>query len=171
MIKGNLTVPANKSGKKSDKDSEKESSKTISKVSGKELLEGLLEDFATKDVSKVMGYFADDATFYDPHYPQPRMVGKEAILQGMTWAFGTIEKPGFKVRHIWLDGDTGAAEVDTHHIIKGGMESKLDQVFVFEVRDGKFTRLQSYVPYAPHGIPGMIGNVTKLVWRLQGKIK
>ena len=77
----------------------------------------------------------------------------------------------FKLRHMWLDGDSGVAELDTHHLIKGGIESKFDQVFVFECRDGKFTRLQSYVPYPPHGIAGMIGNVTKVMWRLQGKMK
>ena len=140
-------------------------------MSGKEILEGMIQAFMTKDLPKVMTYFTDDAVFFDPHYPQPRMVGKEAILQGMTWGMSSLEKPGFEVRHIWLNENSGVAELDTHHVIKGGMETKFDQVFVFEIRDGKFTRLQSYVPYPPHGIAGMIGNVTKLVWRLQGKIK
>jgi ketosteroid isomerase-like protein len=98
------------------------------------------------------------------------MVGKAAIEQGLTWGMSSLEKPGFKLRHLWLDGNSGVAELDTHHVIKGGMESKFDQVFVFEFRNGKLTRLQSYVPYPPHGIAGMIGNVTKVIWRLQGKI-
>jgi ketosteroid isomerase-like protein len=99
------------------------------------------------------------------------MVGKEAIRQGIAWGLSSLEKPGFKVRRIWQDAHSGVAETDTHHIIKGGMQSKFDQVFVFEVRGGKFTRLQSYVPYPPHGTAGMIGNVTKVIWRLQGKMK
>ncbi len=139
-------------------------------MSGKELFDGLIEAFLSKDVPKVMSYFADDAIFYDPHYPQPSMVGKKAILQGITWSMGSLEKPGFTLRHLWLDENSGVAEMYTHHLIKGGMQAKFDQVFVFEFHNDKFTRLQSYVPYAPHGIAGMIPSVTKLIWRLQGKV-
>jgi ketosteroid isomerase-like protein len=140
-------------------------------MSGKEILEGLLQAFMAKDLPKAMSYFADDAVLYDPHYPQPRMVGKDAILQGMSWGMSNLEKPGFTLRHIWLNENSGVAEVDTHHVIRGSIETKFDQVFVFETRDGKFTRLQSYVPYPPHGIAGIIGNVMRLAWRLQGKLK
>jgi ketosteroid isomerase-like protein len=139
--------------------------------SSKELFEGMLQAFMSKDLPKVMSYFTDDAVLYDPHYPQPRMVGKAAIQQGLEWGMSSLEKPGFKLRHMWTDENSGVAELDTHHLIKGGIEAKFDQVFVFEVRDGKFTRLQSYVPYPPHGIAGIIGNVTKVMWRLQGKMK
>ena len=135
------------------------------------LFHDLLQAFMSKDLPKIMSYFADDAILYDPHYPQPRMVGKAAIQQGIEWSMSSLEKPGFKVRQLWLDGHSGVAELDTHHIIKGGMEAKFDQVFVFEVRGDKFARVQSYVPYPPHGIAGIIGNVTKLAWRLQGKMK
>lgn len=147
------------------------SGKAQAKPASKELFEAMLKAFMTKDLATIMSYFADDAVLYDPHYPQPRMVGKAAIEQGLAWGMSSLEKPGFKLRNLWMDGSSGVAELDTHHVIKGGMETKFDQVFVFEIRNGKFTRLQSYVPYPPHGIAGMIGNVTKLVWRLQGKIK
>lgn len=140
-------------------------------MTGREILEGMLQAFMAKDLAAVTGYIADDAVFYDPHYPQPRMVGKAAILQGVTWAMSSLEKPGFRIRQIWLDGNSGAAQLDTHHVIKGKMETKFDQVFVFETRDGKLTRLQVYAPYAPHGIAGMISQVTRLVWRLQGKLR
>lgn len=140
-------------------------------MSSKEILEGMLQAFSAKDLPKVMSYFTDDAVFYDPHYPQPCMVGRDAILQGMSWGMSSLEKPRFTLRKIWLDENSGVAELDTHHVIRGSLETKFDQVFVFETRDGKFTRLQSYVPYPPHGIAGMIGSVTRLAWRLQGKMK
>ena len=147
------------------------SGKNLGKVPAQEVLEGMLKAFSAKDLPKVMTYFTEDAVLFDPHYPQPRMVGKEAIQQGMAWGMSTLEKPGFKLRKIWADEASGVAEVDTHHVIRGNMETKFDQVFVFELRNGKFTRLQSYVPYPPHGIAGVIGNVTNLIWRVQGKIK
>lgn len=142
-----------------------------SNTSPKAIIEGLLNAFMRKDLPAIMAYFADDAVLYDPHYPQPRMVGKEAIQQGIAWGLSTLEKPGFTIRQVWIDGNSGVAETDTHHVIRGSITSKMDQVFVFEVRDGKLTRLQSYVPYPPHGIAGVIGTVTKVMWRLQGKIK
>lgn len=136
----------------------------------KSMVEGMFKAFMAKDLDKVMGFFADDALFFDPHYPKQRMVGREAILQGMTWGMSNLEKPGFKIRKMWLDGNSGVVETDTHHVIKGSMETKFEQVFVFETRNGKFTRMQSYVPYAPHGIAGMISNTTRLIWQVQGKL-
>jgi hypothetical protein len=169
----------NGSGKGQQKGSGKESSSKESsgkesagkQATSKELIEGLLQAFTAKDLNKVMSYFADDAILFDPHYPQPRMVGKAAILQGLTWGMSSLEKPGFALRNLWLNDHSGVVELDTHHVLKGGMETKFEQVFVFELRNGKFTRLQSYVPYPPHGIAGMIGNATKLIWRVQGKMK
>jgi ketosteroid isomerase-like protein len=134
------------------------------------MVEGLLKAFTAKELDKVMSFFADDAVVFDPHYPQPRMVGREEILQGITWGMNSLEKPGFKIRKIWQDGNSAVVETDTHHVIKGSMETKFEQVFVFETRHGKFTRMQAYVPYAPHGIAGMIGNATRLIWKVQGKL-
>jgi ketosteroid isomerase-like protein len=139
-------------------------------VSLKSMVEGLFKAFITKDVDKVMSFFAEDALFFDPHYPQQRMVGREAILQGVTWGLSSMEKPGFKIRKIWQDGNSGVVETDTHHVIKGGIETKFEQVFVFETRHGKFSRVQSYVPYSPNGIAGVVGNATRLMWKVQGKL-
>ena len=133
-------------------------------------VERFLQAFMAKDFDAVMAHFADDAVFYDPHYPQPRMVGRAAIARGMRWGMDSLEKPGFTVRKFWADGDTGVVECDTHHIIRGSIAAKFDQVFVLEARGDKLTRLQSYVPYGPHGISGLVTNLTRLVWRLQGKL-
>ncbi|MCA9926919.1 MAG: hypothetical protein KC419_00525, partial [Anaerolineales bacterium] len=89
--------------------------------------------------------------------------------QGMAWGLGNMEKPGFVVRHFWSDGSMGAVELDTHHVFKGGMAMNFNQVFVFEMADGKLKRLQSYVPYSPSGIGGLLSKVTRWVWRLKGK--
>jgi ketosteroid isomerase-like protein len=133
-------------------------------------VEGFLAAFAAKNLEAVMAHFAEDAVFYDPHYPQPRMVGRVAIAQGMQWGMSSLEKPGFTLRHLWVDGNSAVVEVDTHHVIRGALETRFDQVFVMELRDGKLTRLQTYVPYGPHGMGGLVTAVTRLVWRLQGKL-
>lgn len=135
----------------------------------RKLMDEMLAAFEAMDLDAVMGFFTEDAVLYDPHYPVPRMEGTAAIRQGLAWGLGNLVKPGFTIRHFWSDGESGAVELDTHHIFKGGMEVKIDQIFVFELRDGKLKRLQSYVPYSPHGVGGILPKVTRLVWRLRGK--
>ena len=53
--------------------------------------------------------------------------------------------------------------METHHVFKGGMKMDFDQVFVFELRDGLIARLQSYVPYTPAGIGGLLLKITRLM--------
>ena len=129
----------------------------------------LIEAFTNKDLEAALALFADDALVYDPHYPVPTMRGKDAIRQGFAWGLGNMEQPGFTVRHLWSDGTSGALEVDTHHVFKGGMALTFDQVFIFETRDGLIIRLQSYVPYPPGGIGGLLARVTRWIWKLKGK--
>ena len=138
-------------------------------MTAREVLRGLISAFEAKDLEAVMQYFADDAIFFDPHYPIPRMEGTAAIRRGMAWGLRNMEKPGFIVRHFWSDGNMGAVELDTHHVFKGGMTAEFDQVFVFELQNGKLTRLRSYLPYPPSGLAGFLRKVTRLVWWLQGK--
>ena len=63
----------------------------------------------------------------------------------------------------------GMVEVDTHHVLKGGMEVKFDQAFAFEICDDQFIRIQAFVPYRQPGIGGWIPRVTGFFWRLLSK--
>ena len=133
------------------------------------LLEQALERMMERDLVGFLALFAEDAVVYDPHYPFPTMVGKAAIEQGLTWAMGTLVKPGFEVREVWMNGDKGVVEVQTHHVLKGGQEIDFEQVFLFETGDGLITHLRAFVPYRPPGIGGWIPRVTGAWWRLRGK--
>lgn len=96
------------------------------------------------------------------------MKGSVAIRRGFNWALGNMEKPGFELRHFWSDGPSGAIEVDTHHVFKGGMEVRFNQVFVFEIADGKLAGLRAYPPHPPTGIAGLLVRLTGLAWRVKG---
>ncbi len=133
------------------------------------MIDALMNAFMAKDLEQVLSFFAEDALLYDPHYPVPEMKGKNAIRRGLKWGLGNMEKPGFQIRNCWIDSDQAVLEVDTHHVFKGGMRINFPQVFVIEVRDGLVTRLQSYVPYPPHGIAGLLSSLTRLWWKIQGK--
>jgi ketosteroid isomerase-like protein len=140
-------------------------------TNSEQLLRDLLAAFEAKDLERGMSLLAPDAVLIDPHYPKPEMRGRAAITRGMRWAVGTLEKPGFNIRRTWTEGNTVVAEVDTHHTIRGPVQQKFTQVFVVETRDGKITYLRSYVPYGPHGIGGVVLSLTRLAWRLRGKLR
>ena len=135
------------------------------------LLRGVLAAFEAKDLKRGLSMLAPDAVVIDPHYPQPVMRGHAAIERGMRWAMGTLEKPGFTVRRIWLGGNTVVAEVDASHVIRGPVRQQFTQVFVAETREGKITHLRSYPPYGPHGTGGVMLRLTRLMWRLRGRLR
>ena len=135
----------------------------------KQQVEQIFAAFEARDIEAVMAQFADDAIVIDPHYPIMEMKGKDAIRQGFEWALGNMEQAGFKVLKVWSDGDSGAIEMDTHHVFKGGMEMKFTQVFVIELRDGLITRLHSFGPYRPGGVSGVMLKTVGFFWRRKGK--
>jgi hypothetical protein len=124
-------------------------------------LHDVLDRFEARDVDGVVALFAAGGTFSDPHYPPPfgpTMTGHDAIREGIAWGLGMLERPGFSVRHD-LTGEPSdriaAAEVDTNHVMYGGMVLTFPQVFVAEVDDdGLLVRMQSYTPYPPPLPPG-----------------
>ena len=135
----------------------------------KQQVERIFAAFEARDIETVMAQFADDAVVTDPHYPIMEMKGKESIRQGFEWALGNMEQAGFKVLKVWSDENSGAVEMDTHHVFKGGMEMKFRQVFVVEMRDGLITRLHSFGPYRPGGVSGAMLKTVGFFWRRKGK--
>ena len=69
------------------------------------LFKTFLDAVMSKDVDAALAMFADDAILIDPHYPQPRMRGRDEIERGLRWALDALEKPGFKVRNSAVNGD------------------------------------------------------------------
>jgi ketosteroid isomerase-like protein len=132
------------------------------------LIDEIFSAFMAKDLEAVLVHFAADAVVFDPHYPIAEMIGIASIRRGFGWGLGNMEQPGFQVRRFWSQGQSGAVEVDTHHVFKGGMQVRFSQVFVFETAEGKVVSLRAYVPYPPPGIASWLAGLTRLVWRLKG---
>jgi ketosteroid isomerase-like protein len=133
------------------------------------LFDQLLKLMMDKNLEGMMDLIHDDAVFVDPHYPMERMEGKKAIRQGLIWGLETLVKPGFEIKKIHASEHSGAVEVATHHVLKGGMEVEFDQVFLFEINDSQLIRLQAFVPYRQPGIGGWIPRITGFWWRITGK--
>ena len=115
--------------------------------------------FATveaKNLDAMMSVFAEDAIVIDPHFPTPRMQGKAAITQGLRGAMAGMRSFGYTILNYYEseNGQGAAVETATHHVVKQGMKLNFSQVFIFDVADGRITRMQAYEPYGPHGIMG-----------------
>ncbi|HEX6287965.1 MAG TPA: nuclear transport factor 2 family protein [Herpetosiphonaceae bacterium] len=120
----------------------------------------------SKDLAAVLSYFADDAVLIDPHYPNPHMVGKPAIAEGLAWAFATLERLNFRIVNFFAaeDGHSIAIETATAHMLPGGRSVRLTQIFVIVIRDGLVVRLQAYTPYGPNGLAALLLGLMRL-WR------
>ena len=130
-------------------------------------VEGIFKTFETKDIEKIMNHFADDAVLIDPHYPKIEMKGKEVIRKGLAWGLNGLKSASFTAEKIWIDeNNEGAVLLDTHHVFKGGNKVDIKQVFLFAFNaDKKITYLQSFVPYRPHGLGGLIPRIVGMFWK------
>ncbi len=136
------------------------------------LMEKLLRAVEAKDLTAIAGLYAEGAVLVDPHYPVPRMEGREAILEGLRWAFPKMKSFGFVVVHSFTSADGGKAvvEVDSHHVLEMGMKLDFSQVFVIETQDGLITRLRAYPPYGPGGVGALVLGLSRLWRRLRSAI-
>jgi ketosteroid isomerase-like protein len=119
------------------------------------LIEHIFSVVETMDPDAVLALCADDAVFFDPHYPVPHMAGKAAIAEGLRWGFGNMQQMRFPIVNYFEDatGQKAAVEVATAHVLATGMRLNFPQVFVIETRAGLITRLQAYEPYGPPAPP------------------
>jgi Ketosteroid isomerase-related protein len=133
-----------------------------------ELLVAALRAVETKDLPTLLGLLDDKSVLIDPHYPVTRMAGRDAISDGLRWAFGAIVEFRFETIHAYVTGDGAhaAMEVDCHHVLRGGRKLEFRQVFVADAEGGRISRLRAYEPYGPGGLVGVILRLTRLGRRL-----
>jgi ketosteroid isomerase-like protein len=110
-----------------------------------------------KDLDGFLALLTDDATLVDPHYPVERMVGKEAIADGMRWLFGTMRSLSFEVtdRLSSSDGRRVAVELVARHVAPGNRTLETPQVLVIDIDGERLSHIRAYQPYGPGGSVGL----------------
>jgi ketosteroid isomerase-like protein len=138
-------------------------------VTVSEILEQNLRLVTAKNLEAAVAAFAPDGVLIDPHYPDPRMQGRDQIRGGLEWAFAGMRTFGFSPTAVLANpaGSMAIAEVDSHHVMQNGRELKFRQVFVAEVQEGLITRWQAYEPYGPSGIAGAFLGISKMQHRIK----
>lgn len=58
----------------------------------REMIERSFKTVMAKDVDGFLALFAEDAVFFNPHYPVQRMKGKAAITDGIAWGLNGMGK-------------------------------------------------------------------------------
>jgi ketosteroid isomerase-like protein len=100
--------------------------------------------WTTRDPDLILTIFTEDATYNDPSLPENQ--GHEGIrAYWISKVVGEQKDIDFKLRNLWVDGDTVIAEWDaTFTDVKRNLHIEMSEVAIFGVRDGKFSSLREY---------------------------
>lgn len=110
-------------------------------------LEEFLEAFNAHDVDRVMEFFTEDCVFETPRGPDPwgrRLENKEEVRKGIEARFAGIPDIHYGKHHHWVCGDRGVSEWTITGTDTSGEAVEVQGCDLFELRDGKIARKDSY---------------------------
>ena len=110
-------------------------------------LERLLESFNAHDIDAVMSFFAADCVLEMPRGPNPwgqRLEGRERVREGLASRFAGIPDVHYGDDRHWLAGDRGCSEWLLTGTSVEGQRIAVRGCDLFEFRDGKIVRKDSY---------------------------
>ena len=135
----------------------------------KHLINNCFKAIETKDIERLMDNFHTKSEIIDPHYPVPHMKGKDEISEGLLWGFQSLKTFGFTITRYYEteDRENIAVEVLTEHELYTGKKLNFQQMFCFEIKDNKITKMQAYEPYGPHGMLNIILKIMRLIRKIR----
>jgi ketosteroid isomerase-like protein len=113
------------------------------------VLKEALDAFNRHDLDAIMEYFTDDCSLDFPrgpyHYGQ-RFVGKEQVREALAGRFKGIPDVHYGDDRHWIsaDGNMGVSEWTLTGTTTSGVRLKVNGCDLWEFRDGKVTRKNSY---------------------------
>ena len=115
----------------------------------KETLKQILEAFNRHDLDAIMEYFSDDCSFDFPRGPESwgqRFSGKAQVREALAGRFKGIPDVHYGDDRHWIssDGDMGVSEWTLTGTTTSGLSLKLRGCDLWEFRNGKITRKDSY---------------------------
>jgi len=110
-------------------------------------LEELLDAFNQHDLDRIMEFFSEDATFDMPRGTDPwgtRFVGKDEVRKGLASRFSGIPDVHYGEDRHWMSGDRAVSEWLLTGTSVSGEKIRVRGCDLFEIRDGKIIRKDSY---------------------------
>lgn len=114
-----------------------------------ETLQQVLEAFNRHDLDAIMDYFSDDCSFDSPRGPESwgqRFLGKAQVREGLAGRFKGIPDVHYGDDQHWISGDGryGVSEWTLTGTTTAGIKLNVRGCDLWEFRDGKITRKNSY---------------------------
>lgn len=111
------------------------------------ILREILEAFNRHDLDDIMEYFAEDAVFDGPRGPTPRgerFAGRSNVRKGLSRRFEGIPDVRYGDDRHWVAGDRGVSEWLLTGTTRSGVKVEVRGCDLWEFRDGKVIRKDSY---------------------------
>lgn len=114
-----------------------------------ETLKQILDAFNRHDLDAIMEFFSDDCSFDFPRGPEPwgqRFIGKAQVREALAGRFKGIPDVHYGEDRHWIssDGTMGLSEWTLTGTTTSGLGLKVRGCDLWEFRDGKVTRKNSY---------------------------
>ena len=110
-------------------------------------LEDLVDAFNRHDVDRIMEFFSEDASVDMPRGTDPwgtRYVGKAEVRKGLASRFSGIPDVHYGEDRHWVCGDRAVSEWLLTGTSTSGEKIRVRGCDLFEIRDGKIIRKDSY---------------------------
>lgn len=111
------------------------------------MLERLLDAFNAHDLDAVMGFFVDDCVLEMPRGPNPwgqRYRGRDRVREGLAGRFAGLPDVHYGDARHWVSGSRGCSEWLVTGTTTDGKRIEARGCDLFEFRDGKIARKDSY---------------------------
>jgi ketosteroid isomerase-like protein len=112
-----------------------------------ETLDAIMAAFNSHDLDAIMAFFADDCTFDTSKGPEPwgqRLVGKDAVREGLAARFAGIPDVQYDADRHWVSGDLAVSEWLVHGTTVDGVPVRARGCDLWEFRGEKIVRKDSY---------------------------
>jgi len=110
-------------------------------------LEALAEAFNAHDLDAIMEFFTDDCELVMPRGSEPggaRFSGRDEVRRGLATRFEGIPDVHYGAARHWVAGDRGCSEWLLTGTSTNGASIAVRGCDLFEFRDGKISRKDSY---------------------------
>ena len=110
-------------------------------------LERIADAFNRHDLDAIMAFFTEDAVLETPKGPDPwgrRFAGTEQVREGLAARFAGIPDVHYGDDSHWVSGDRGVSEWTLTGTTTAGIRMNLRGCDLWEFRDGKISRKDSY---------------------------
>jgi ketosteroid isomerase-like protein len=107
------------------------------------IIHDILEAFNKKDLTRMISFFADDATVIRP---EGTFRGKEEIKRYYTWSFSNYSELTLTEKGFVVEGNKAVLEFVSEGTSArgGGKKQQLPGMAVFEFRNGKVQQVHDY---------------------------